>query len=446
MIPLVEGSVLAGLYRVQRSFRGGMGSVHQARHLGWGIDVAIKHPLPEFLKSPELRRAFEHECRLWSELGMHPNIVTCFYTRVIANQLYAFAEFVPGGSLGDLIRSRQVYIGDEHQVLFRLFRFASQMACGLRYAHSRGVIHCDVKPANALIDTDDSLRISDFGISRAIDSGRASGGTPAYWSPEQANSEKVGPESDIWCWAVSVLELFSGGLSWQSGIAAPANLEELIDRGGKAVGVPAVPEGLLQLLRNCLVFDRARRVRGFDTICHELTTIEVALFGESTWANVEDVETFAADSDNNRALAAMDLGEPAKALSLLRRALEIDPLHPEANFNLACMLGDETTFKTSLKALESLLQMEPLNEPARRLATAITIPSERKKARFSRPISGADLHADRIHFDKLATKLEATISSGRIGDARFTLRLIDDMDGFSRHPRVRRARQILENQ
>lgn len=440
-----QGTVLAGLYRIERSFRGGMGVVHQARHLEWGIDVAIKHPLPEFLSSIEQRRLFERECRLWSDLGMHPNIVTCYYTRFIEGQLYAFAEFIPGGSLGDLIHSRLIYAGDERQVLFRLFRFASQMACGLRYAHSRGVIHCDVKPSNALIDADDSLRISDFGISRAIHSTKASGGTPAYWSPEQANSEGVGPESDVWCWAVSVLELFTGELSWQSGIAAPEILEDLIARGGKGVGVPQTPEKLLRLLRLCLVADRAQRLGDFGQVCHELSVIERALFDETTVADLDAAEMFAADSDNNRAVAALDLGDRPSAEGLLARALKIDPLHPEANFNRACVLGDKISIEEASRALALLLEMEPSNESARQLAAAIASPSERRRPRLSRPISGADLYADSVHFEKLARKLEVAIASERLGDARFTLRLIDDMHGFSRHPRVRRAREILKS-
>ena len=162
------GEVLEDRYRIDRVFTGGgMGIVYQARHLAWEIDVAIKQPRPELLTSPEQRRAFEQECQTWGELGLHPYVATCFYTREIGSVPCVVAEFVEGGSLRDWIDARRLYTGEDAAIVARILQTAIATAWGLAQAHDAGLIHCDMKPGNVLMTADAMAKITDFGLAKA---------------------------------------------------------------------------------------------------------------------------------------------------------------------------------------------------------------------------------------------------------------------------------------
>ena len=118
MMTISNNQIIDGLYKIIETFGGGgMGLVHRARHLAWEIDVAIKHPRLEFLKSRQQVDNFQTECATWASLGLHPFIATCFYSREIAGLPCVVAEFLPGGSLQDMIQCRNLYQGEDAECL-----------------------------------------------------------------------------------------------------------------------------------------------------------------------------------------------------------------------------------------------------------------------------------------------------------------------------------------
>lgn len=142
-------------------------------------------------------------------------------------------------------------------MLGRILDLAIQTAWGLDHAHAKGLVHQDVKPANVLLDVDGTAKVTDFGLARAYTvSGREtrpglspngsllvpSGGlTPAYASPEQAAGERLGRRTDVYSFAVSVLEMFTGCLAWRYGPWAKAGLDALRMRGAWERGMPELP-------------------------------------------------------------------------------------------------------------------------------------------------------------------------------------------------------------
>ncbi|MGI5239446.1 serine/threonine-protein kinase [Dactylosporangium sp. CA-139066] len=234
------GAVVAGTYKVlgERG-RGGMGVVHRVRHLGWGVDLAVKAPLPGALRSPAGRDLFVSEAETRVSLGLHPNVCACHYVRNLGGGPRLFAEFVPGGTVKDQIKSRMLYRGSRDRALPRVLDLAIQAAWGLTHAHGRGLVHADVKPANVLLDDDGTAKVTDFGLARAA--GLAAGGmTPAYASPEQAAGRPVG---DVYSLAVSVLEMLTGDVTWPAGSVAGAALREEMARPSGPLPVPpADPE------------------------------------------------------------------------------------------------------------------------------------------------------------------------------------------------------------
>src|SRR6516165_3082892 len=106
----VVGDVVLGLYEVLHVHAtGGMGLVYRVRHRGWNVDLAPKRPRPERLGDETAKRLFEREAETWVQLGLHPNVVTCYYVRRIDDVPCAFAEYVTAGTLASWIHRGRLY-------------------------------------------------------------------------------------------------------------------------------------------------------------------------------------------------------------------------------------------------------------------------------------------------------------------------------------------------
>ncbi len=259
---------------------GGMGKVYKVRSRSTGMCFAVKYAKD---LSETAQRNFLAELQTWIGLPEHPNLVACRFFRTMGNDILIFAEFVPGNSLEDWIESRKLYAmysKDPKKALERMLDIVIQFAWGQHCLHMLGLVHQDVKPANVLMTLDikkGSVRaqITDFGLARY----RASRGefnsnvaaqknlmlscggmTPLYCSPEQEKIQKLTFKTDIWSWAVSVLEMFSGGGFWNSGAEAGAALEEFVKSGACREGIPRMPQELVGILRECLTVDTERRL------------------------------------------------------------------------------------------------------------------------------------------------------------------------------------------
>lgn len=326
------GDEVEGLYRVSAVHsQGGMGVVYRVRHLGWDVDLAVKSPRSVLFRHPAGREQFVAEAQTWISLGLHPHLCSCFYVRTIDGVPRIFAEYATGGSLRDLLDGGEF---SGHSLGPRL-DLAIQMAWGLEHAHQRGVVHQDVKPANVLLGADGTAKITDFGLSRsrailaAGGAGDASvvvtagGFTPAYASPEQVSGRPLGRRTDVWSHAVTILETFTGKVTWDHGPQAPAALAGL--RG-------VVPDQLAGLLGRCLRHDPSRRPGSMAEIADELREIHEREVGAYP-RTMPTEATLRADELNNRALSQLDLGDTAQADSLFAEALAIDPNHVEATFN-----------------------------------------------------------------------------------------------------------------
>jgi len=474
-------------YRVKRVYTGGgMGIVYLARHLAWEIDVAIKHPRPELLSAAAQRRAFERECFTWSEIGLHPYVATCFYTREIGGVPCVIAEFVEGGSLREWIDSKRLYNGEDAAVVARILQTAIATAWGLAQAHDAGLIHCDMKPGNVLMTMDGMAKVTDFGLAKVCrgENGSAvsAGLTAAYASPEQMRGDAITCAADVWSWAVSVTEMFVGGIHWQSGAAAGAVLEEFGERGRKAVGLPPMPEAVFELLARCLEYRPIERSGSCAKIAEELREIYEDEFGEPCDAEKPDIELFAADSLNNRAVSLLDIGRTRDAEALLRQALGLDPHHPEATYNLT-VIGrsrNERNEAWAIQQLRTAADAELGNPvPMKLLATLFLFTGKREDARrcfdeaakrgwtgaenaeidrlrsgetrkelafvLAKPTSGSDFCADLVRFRRLMDKAETAIVEDRMNDARRYLQMAADISGFGRHPHLRRIAGRLQN-
>ena len=342
------GDVIVDLYEVTGLLgEGGMGKVYKVHHKGWNMDLAVKSPRQELLQEAGAIENFEQEAETWVNLGLSPHIASCHYVRTLGGIPRVFAEYVAGGSLKEWIDEGQLYEGAPQDSLRQILDIAIQFAWGLHVAHEKGLIHQDVKPANVLMTADGTAKVTDFGLAKARAVAGAtmsrshgqsilvsSGGmTPAYCSPEQANGEKLTRKTDIWSWAVSVLEMFAGDVTWQSGVAAREALEAYLEMGPDDDSLPAMPNAVAELLRQCLQQDPDQRPATMADVTGLLCRHYEHEIGQPyARAEPKDVELLA-DSLNNRAISLLDLGQQEEAERVFAEAFELDPSHPASIYN-----------------------------------------------------------------------------------------------------------------
>ncbi len=497
--PWKIGEVIENLYAVRDVFQGGMGLVYRVHHSGWNVDLAMKCPRSDLREKDGAVGNFERECDLWINLGLHPHVATCHYVRRINGQPCIFAEFVEGGSLRDWIRSRDIYRGGEHQALARILDVAIQFAWGLEFAHGHHLVHQDVKPGNVLLSRDGTAKICDFGLAKAcralaqspeaplfVSSG---GMTPAYCSPEQKTGAPLTGRTDIWSWAVSVLEMFMGGIRWESGLTAKKTLEEFREGGLQMRSLPAMPPSLCELLRSCFRTKPENRPADFRPISMRLQEIYAEAHDDAYWREPPDSDFLAADALNNRAVSLLDVGREKEAMALFEQALQVDSLHPEVTFNRGVILlrkgrvaeeallgqlnricqADAANWlpkflfaqvcaelqrpEVGLRALNATngqaddeAAVAVINKLRQSLATDDASPKacgSHQPFALSFPRSGVEHSRNAVKMKRLLEKGRTAQTDGRTDEATRYFTRIRELPGFGRHPDVRRFAKSL---
>ena len=357
------GDLLLGTYRVESdAVRGGMGAVWRVHHTGWDVDLAMKRPRPEVFQTEGQKQRFTDECQFWMNLGLHPNIVSCYYVREIEGIPTIFSEWMDKGSLESHIKDGTLYDGTKAEVQKRLLDIAIQFGRGLHYAHENNLIHQDVKPDNLLLDGDWTAKVSDFGLAKArsfltfldgtatepeIDENATmfspSGGmTPAYCSPEQAAAQLLTRRTDIYSWAVSVLEMYLGDKPWSHGreLTGPLVGSVCRDYFDMCAERP-MPKELQELLVRCLQKDPDDRPRDFGEVEERLQIIYKTETGADYPRPEPKAAADTADSLNNRALSYIDLGRTEEAETTWQEALKNYTGSFLCQYNLAVFLWKE---------------------------------------------------------------------------------------------------------
>ncbi len=286
------GKILLDGYEVMGLLgQGGMGSVYLVeRTVSSGqLYFAVKTLLSSALENEDKKRMFLRELRTWIDLPDHPNLAACRFFRTVEDRLAIFSEFVGGGSLTEWIRRKKLLTVEE------ILDVAIQFAWGLKAAHDRGVVHQDIKPSNVLMTLDGIPKVTDFGLASVRETVQigsvelenikdeteeisSSGMTLAYCSPEQILGEKISRRTDMWSWAVSILEIFTGRIVWNLGIAAPATLAKLAG-GTRIEPYPRIPPGLADILRRCFMKEPGDRWANMGEVTAELIALSESFTG-----------------------------------------------------------------------------------------------------------------------------------------------------------------------
>ena len=254
---LLPGTVLMERYRiVALAGRGGMGEVYRAEDLKLEQEVALKFLPAALAKDADALARFHREVRIARQVS-HPNVCRVFDIGDWAGIPFLTMEYVDGEDLAVLLRRIGRFPAD------RGAEIARQVCAGLAAAHDHGVVHCDLKPSNVMIDARGRVRITDFGLAGLAgdlrEPGQA-GGTPAYMAPEQLAGGQPNVKTDLYSLGLVLYEIFTGKRAYDA-----TTLPELMRL--RESSSPASPTTLVRdldplverVILRCLEKDPARR-------------------------------------------------------------------------------------------------------------------------------------------------------------------------------------------
>jgi tetratricopeptide (TPR) repeat protein len=295
---------------------GGMGVVYKALDRQLDRLVAIKMIIGA---TPELLKRFNVEARSTASL-QHPNIVTIHDFGEQAGSPYLVMEFLEGMSLDTLIKS-----GKPLSLVTKL-NICVEICNGLHYAHERGIIHRDVKPANVMV-LDGSVKIVDFGIARIGDTGISRTelvGSLNFMSPEQFQGEVLDRRVDIWATGVLLYQLLTGALPFP-GPDDAATMYKILHEDPPPLGsyLQTYPPGIDQIIARAL--SKKRDARYFTA--HDFAFDMLVILDEE-----KDVEV---SQWLKRAEIAVQKTEWTKAEDYLKQLLRIDKHHTQAHHLLS---------------------------------------------------------------------------------------------------------------
>ncbi|MCD7919326.1 MAG: Stk1 family PASTA domain-containing Ser/Thr kinase [Clostridiales bacterium] len=250
---------------------GGMAVVYKAKCHRLNRLVAVKILKPELAEDEEIRSRFHDESQAVAMMS-HPNIVNVYDVNQTEGTEYIVMELIEGITLKQYMKKRGTALNWREAL-----HFSTQIFQALKHAHSRGIVHRDIKPQNIMVLRDGSVKVADFGIARISDSQRTMTsetlGSVHYISPEQAKGSDIDGRSDLYSAGVVLYEMLTGRLPYEGDSAISVALQHInsIPLSPREL-VEDIPVGMEQVTMKCMAPNRDLRYNDADEVLADLET------------------------------------------------------------------------------------------------------------------------------------------------------------------------------
>jgi serine/threonine-protein kinase len=295
-VALSPGSDFGPRYRIEALLgQGGMGRVYKAYDKDIDRTVAIKVVREGFVGNEDALKRFKQELNLASKIS-HKHILRIHDMGTVGDTRFISMAFVEGQDLHQILKD------NPKMTIERVVNFARQLAEALAAAHAEGVVHRDLKPQNILVDKDDQVYVSDFGLAKSFEEGAVGMtktgtflGTPRYMSPEQVEGKPVDQRSDLYAYGLMLYEMLAGDVPF-TGESTLKVMYQRIQERPKSLNLakPGLPNYLVRITMRCLERDPADRYQSAYEILADLqgsksssgsrsVMIQIPEFAERRW-------------------------------------------------------------------------------------------------------------------------------------------------------------------
>lgn len=219
--------VIKNRYEINKELgRGGMAVVYEATDIMLDRQVALKMLRPEYASDEDFINKIRHEARAVARIS-HPNVVNIYDIGQTDNYHYLVMENIVGQNLKEIIDARNKL------PIIEALDIASQIAAALHVAHESDIVHCDIKPHNIILTPENQVKVTDFGIARAVsstvtlDMTDSVVGSAHYFSPEQAKGGDITPLTDIYSLGIVLFEMLTGTVPFKGETAVSVALKHI---------------------------------------------------------------------------------------------------------------------------------------------------------------------------------------------------------------------------
>ena len=370
---------------------GGFANVYLVKSKEFQSTLAVKTYKEEYFDNPEVRTRFIKEAKIWMDIGAHPNIVRIFYVDSKSRRMYIGMECIFSNQ--DTPNTLEGYLRLKQITLDQSIRWAIQFCHGMEYAYSKGLkAHRDIKPSNIMIDVNKTVKISDFGLSSAlnpINSNKNIGderekndltrqsfstkqgdcfGTPPYMSPEQfVDFSHCDVRSDIYSFGIVLFQLCNDG-------NVPFSLEN-VEEGSCGfqeepwkkmqdlhtnAPIPKFDSLLQPIVKKCLEKNPDNRYQSFIELREDLEQIFFIITGEKLLAPNPSVYTIG--DLINRGNSYSRMGFLNEAIECYNIVLAINPNQTDAINGKAVCLSKQGFDKEAIILFNNAIILAP-NDP-----------------------------------------------------------------------------------
>ena len=381
------GDIIANNYEVRQILGGegksGMGIVYVCYDRAYELIFALKTFQDRYISSKEFQKFFEREALIWTRLGRHSNIVRAYWVELLAERLFIVLEYIdPDDNHGRNTLTHYL----KNLTLPEILKLSIQFCDGMEYVYSKGIdAHRDIKPDNIMITADKTLKISDFGLTKAFQEieikedtiskeknpslsifwsqGKRICGTLPYMAPEQFNGY-ADKRSDIYSFGIVLYQMVTNGR-----LPFLARTHEEYEKLHKHEKIRISSSLLSPIIQKCLEKEPDKRYQEFATIREELQHLLI----EETGEKLIPPEPLPIEANEfvAKGISSAYLGRHQEAIDCYDEALRIDPKEAGAFSEKGAALQALGRHQEAINCYDEALRIDPNSANAWRQKGAV---------------------------------------------------------------------------